>query len=70
MHARAQLADAEREFIEPCLPIGEYGPQPVRLRQQFEGVPWRFRAGEQWRELPAARSTSPPSAGAVHWRAP
>lgn len=34
---RAQLADVEWEFIEPYLPIGEYGPYPVRLRQQFEG---------------------------------
>lgn len=48
-----QLADVEREFIEPYLPIGEYGPYPVRLRQQFEGVLWRFRTGGQWREMPA-----------------
>lgn len=51
---RAQLADVEWEFIEPYLPIGEYGPYPVRLRQQFEGVLWRFRTGGQWREMPAA----------------
>ena len=31
---RAQLADVEREFIGPYLPIGEYGPCPVWLRQQ------------------------------------
>lgn len=37
----------------PYLPIGEYGPYPVRLRQQFEGVLWRFRMGGQWREMPA-----------------
>jgi len=35
---RVQLTDAEWEFIEPYLPIGEYGPYPERLRQQFEGV--------------------------------
>ncbi|MFG2696885.1 hypothetical protein [Kitasatospora sp. NPDC048407] len=29
---RAQLTDAEWEFIEPHLPIGEYGPYPKRLR--------------------------------------
>lgn len=34
---RTQLTDVEWEFIEPYLPIGEYGPYPVRLRQQFEG---------------------------------
>ncbi len=39
-------------LIEPYLPIGEYGPYPERLRQQFEGVIWRFRTGGQWREVP------------------
>ncbi|MGW6405156.1 transposase [Streptomyces sp. NPDC055134] len=42
----------EGEFVEPYLPIGEYGPYPERLRQQFEGVIWRFRTGGQWREMP------------------
>jgi transposase len=42
----------EWEFIEPYLPIGEYGPYPERLRQQFEGVVRRFRTGGQWREMP------------------
>jgi transposase len=49
---RVQLTDAEWEFIEPYLPIGEYGPYPERLRQQFEGVIWRFKTGGQWREMP------------------
>ena len=39
-------------MIEPFLPIGEYGPYPERLRDQFEGVIWRFRTSSQWRELP------------------
>jgi transposase len=47
-----QLTDEEWEFIEPYLPIGEYGPYPERLRQQFEGVIWRFKTGGQWREMP------------------
>ncbi|MFE5795174.1 IS5 family transposase [Streptomyces sp. NPDC056503] len=47
-----QLTDAEWEFVEPYLPIGEYGPYPERLRQQFEGVIWRFKTGGQWREMP------------------
>jgi transposase len=47
-----QLTDKEGEFIGPYLPIGEYGPYPVRLRQQFEGVIWRFKTGGQWREMP------------------
>ncbi len=25
-------------FIEPYLPVGEYGPHPARLRTHFEGV--------------------------------
>ncbi len=49
---RAQLTDEEWEFIEPYLPIGRFGPYPERLRQQFEGVIWRFRTGAQWREMP------------------
>lgn len=49
---RVQLTDDEWEFIEPYLPIGRYGPYPERLRQQFEGVIWRFRTGGQWREMP------------------
>jgi transposase len=47
-----QLTDEEWEFIEPYLPIGEYGPYPVHLRQQFEGVIWRFKTSGQWREMP------------------
>ncbi|WP_442818571.1 transposase [Streptomyces sp. NBC_01320] len=49
---RVQLSDAGWEFFEPCLPIGEYGPYPERLRQQFEGVIRRFKTGGQWREMP------------------
>ena len=49
---RAQLSDAEWEFIVPYLPIGAFGPYPGRLRQQFEGVIWRFKTGAQWREMP------------------
>nr|WP_078987665.1 transposase [Streptomyces sp. XY332] len=51
---RAQLTDEEWEFIEPHLPIGEYGPYyPKTLRQQFEGMIWRFRTGLQRREMPS-----------------
>jgi len=50
---RVQLTDSEWEFIKPYLPVGEYGPYPEQLRQQFEGVIWRFRTGGQWREMPA-----------------
>ncbi|WP_190191134.1 transposase, partial [Streptomyces minutiscleroticus] len=50
---QVQLSDAEWEFIESYLPIGRFGPYPERLRQQFEGVIWRFKTGGQWREMPA-----------------
>ncbi|UNZ21185.1 transposase [Streptomyces sp. 891-h] len=41
---RVQLTE-QWEFIEPYLPIGEYGPYTERLRRQFEGVIWRFKTG-------------------------
>lgn len=37
--------------VHRALP-GEFGPYPRRLRDQFEGVIWRFRSGSQWREMP------------------
>lgn len=49
---RRQLTVEQWQLIEPFLPIGEYGPYPERLRDQFEGVIWRFRTGAQWREMP------------------
>ncbi|MFE0508752.1 transposase [Streptomyces sp. NPDC058964] len=49
---RAQLTDDEWEFIGPFLPVGMFGPYPERLREQFEGVIWRFRTGSQGREMP------------------
>jgi transposase len=49
---RRQLTDEQWKLIEPFLPIGEYGPYPERLRDQFEGVIWRFRTSSQWREMP------------------
>ncbi|MFG2949824.1 hypothetical protein [Streptomyces adustus] len=33
---RRQLTDDHWKFIEPYLPIGEYGPYPERLREQFD----------------------------------
>lgn len=48
---RRQLAD-EQWTLMPSLPIGGFGPYPERLRDQFEGVLWRFRSSAQWREVP------------------
>lgn len=50
--ARRELSDDDWALVEPLLPIGGYGPNPHRLRDQFEGVVWRFRTGSQWREMP------------------
>jgi transposase len=49
---RVQVTDEQWAFIEPYLPVGEFGPYPARLREQFCGVVWRFRTGAQWREVP------------------
>jgi transposase len=49
---RRQLTDEQWTLIEPYLPIGRFGPYPERLRDQFEGVIWRFRSSAQWREMP------------------
>jgi transposase len=49
---RRQLIDGQWRLTEPFLPMGEYGPYPERLRQQFEGVIRRFRTGGQWWEMP------------------
>ncbi|MFF3244964.1 transposase [Streptomyces sp. NPDC002870] len=48
---RAELTDEEWELIEPFLPIGRFGPYLERLRQQFEGIVWRFRTGSPWRDM-------------------
>ncbi|WP_344566082.1 hypothetical protein [Streptomyces axinellae] len=42
--ARGDLSDAEWEFVELFLPVGERGPVPD-LRRLFNAVTWRFRAG-------------------------
>lgn len=50
--ARRELSNDEWKLVEPFLPVGRYGPYPRHLREQFEGVIWRFRTGSQWREMP------------------
>ncbi len=49
---RRQLTDEQWKFIESYVPIGGFGPYPERLREQFEGVIWRFRTSSQWWEMP------------------
>ena len=66
---RRQLTDEQWKLIAPFLPIGEYGPYPERLRDQFEGVIWRFRTGAQWREMPCEFGSWPTVYGRFRvWR--
>ncbi|WP_435796446.1 transposase [Kitasatospora indigofera] len=50
---RRPLTDDRQMLIEPCLPGGRFRPHPERLREQFEGVIWRFRSSAQRREMPS-----------------
>lgn len=46
------MPDAEWALIEPLLPVAATGPLPRRVRDQFNGVLWRFRTGSGWRDVP------------------
>lgn len=46
------MTDAEWALIEPQLPVAATGPLPRRVRDQFNGVLWRFRTGSGWRDVP------------------
>ncbi|MGW0633863.1 transposase [Streptomyces sp. NPDC002758] len=48
---RRELSDEDWELISPHLSIGQY-PYPEHLRDQMEGVIWRFRTGNPWRDVP------------------
>ena len=50
--ARGDVTNAEWALIEPFLPVAATGPLPRRLRDQFNGVMWRFRTGSPWRDVP------------------
>jgi transposase len=50
--ARFDVTDAEWELLEPHLPVAASGPLPRRVRDQFNGILWRFRAGTGWRDVP------------------
>lgn len=50
--ARFYVTDAEWALIEPHLPVAATGPLPRRVRDQFNGVLWRFRTGSGWRDVP------------------
>ncbi len=46
------MTDAEWALIEPHVPVAATGPLPRRVRDQFNGILWRFRAGSGWRDVP------------------
>lgn len=50
--ARFDLTDAEWALIEPLVPVAATGPLPRRVRDQFNGILWRFRTGSGWRDVP------------------
>ncbi|GAA4827067.1 hypothetical protein GCM10023220_71140 [Streptomyces ziwulingensis] len=50
--ARFDVTDAEWALIEGRLPVAATGPLPRRVRDQFNGVLWRFRTGSGWRDVP------------------
>jgi transposase len=50
--ARFDLTDAEWALIEPHIPVAATGPLPRRVREQFNGILWRFRTGSGWRDVP------------------
>lgn len=50
--ARFDLTDAEWALIEPHIPVVATGPLPRRVREQFNGILWRFRTGSGWRDVP------------------
>ncbi|MFD4509088.1 transposase [Streptomyces sp. NPDC058457] len=47
------LTDDQWKAVVPLLPLGERGPYPEGLRDQFDGVMWHFRTGSSWRNMPA-----------------
>ena len=50
--ARFDLTDAEWALIEPHVPVAATGPLPRRVRDQFNGILWRFGTGSGWRDVP------------------
>jgi transposase len=50
--ARFDLTDAEWALIEPYVPVAATGPLPRRVREQLNGILWRFRTGSGWRDVP------------------
>jgi transposase len=50
--ARGDLTDAQWEWIRRYVPVSALGRLPRHLREQIDGVNWRFRTGSPWRDIP------------------
>ncbi|GAB1818581.1 transposase [Herbidospora sp. RD11066] len=50
--ARFDVTDTEWVLIEPFLPVAATGPLPRWMRDQINGILWRFRTGSGWRDVP------------------
>ena len=55
MHTRHDLTDEQWARLEPLLPdrTPQRGGRWIDHRQIIDGVMWRARAGNPWRDLPA-----------------
>jgi transposase len=49
---RFDLTDAEWERLEPLIPIPELGRRSRHLRQQLNGIMWKYRTSSPWRDVP------------------
>ena len=54
MVGRGELTDKSWEWIAPLLPeIGRRGGRWCDHRAVVNGIPWKFRTGAPWRDLPS-----------------
>ncbi|GAA2476473.1 hypothetical protein GCM10023100_00280 [Actinocorallia cavernae] len=49
--ARFDVRDAEWAWLEPILPVAAPGPLRRQVRDQFNGMLWRFRTRSGWRDV-------------------
>ncbi len=47
-----ELSDEEWAIIAPFLPTNSRGIECVDDRRVIKGIPWRFRTGSSWRDVP------------------
>lgn len=52
MGGRFDLTDDEWERLECMIPVPELGRRSRYLRQQLNGIMWKYRTGSPWRDVP------------------